>query len=165
MKNWFALYVSSRQEKKIAEDFLRKGIESYCPLKKELRQWSDRKKWVNFPMLPGYLFVHISPLDRDKVLSQKGVVNFVRHNGKDALVKDREIDILRVIEQEGYYVEEKNQVINNDDLVEILEGPFKGLKGIVENKLDENIVYVVLIESISQALKIKVPKKNLLKLI
>ena len=35
-----------------------KGIESYLPLKKVLKQWSDRKKWVEEPLFRSYIFIH-----------------------------------------------------------------------------------------------------------
>ena len=56
-KNWHAIYVASRQEKKVLEALLNKKIEAYLPLIKTLRQWSDRKKLVEFPLMPGYVFV------------------------------------------------------------------------------------------------------------
>jgi transcription antitermination factor NusG len=43
-KKWYALYTRSRWEKKIHEALLEKGIESYLPLQKILKQWSDRRK-------------------------------------------------------------------------------------------------------------------------
>ncbi|MBK6836162.1 MAG: UpxY family transcription antiterminator [Bacteroidetes bacterium] len=60
IKNWFALYVSSRAEKKVMESLLTKGIQAYAPLVKTVRNWSDRKKTVELPLLNGYVFVYIS---------------------------------------------------------------------------------------------------------
>ncbi|MGB0977445.1 MAG: transcription termination/antitermination NusG family protein, partial [Prolixibacteraceae bacterium] len=45
-KQWFAIYVRSRAEKKVGESLNEIGIENYVPLKQEWRQWSDRKKLV-----------------------------------------------------------------------------------------------------------------------
>ena len=56
---WYAIYVNSRAEKKVEADLTCKGIETFLPLKKSLRKWSDRKKWIDMPLIPGYCFVKI----------------------------------------------------------------------------------------------------------
>ena len=56
-KLWYALYVITRHEKKIAKSMLEKNIECYIPLIKKMHQWSDRKKLVETPLIPGYAFV------------------------------------------------------------------------------------------------------------
>ena len=57
---WHAIYVHSRAEKKVHVELTLKGIESFLPLHRKLRQWSDRKKWVEIPLISGYVFVHIT---------------------------------------------------------------------------------------------------------
>jgi transcription antitermination factor NusG len=57
-KKWHAVYVSSRTEKKINDLLNNKGIEAYVPVVKTMRQWSDRKKMVEMPLLNGYVFVN-----------------------------------------------------------------------------------------------------------
>ncbi|HAM53360.1 MAG TPA: hypothetical protein DCP92_22695, partial [Nitrospiraceae bacterium] len=59
--NWYALYVKSRHEFLTHGDLVRKGIETFLPASRRLRQWKDRKKWIDFAIFPGYLFVHVSP--------------------------------------------------------------------------------------------------------
>ena len=59
-RKWHAIYVNSRSEKKIGDLLLSKSIEAYVPLTKTMRQWSDRKKMVELPLLNGYVFVNIS---------------------------------------------------------------------------------------------------------
>ena len=56
-KKWHAVYVSSRTEKKITDLLNNKGIEAYVPIIKTMRQWSDRKKMVELPLLNGYVFL------------------------------------------------------------------------------------------------------------
>jgi hypothetical protein len=54
-ESWKVLYVSSRQEKKLSVRLQQLGIKNYLPIVKKLRIWSDRKKWVDFPMFNGYI--------------------------------------------------------------------------------------------------------------
>jgi transcription antitermination factor NusG len=67
------------------------GIESYCPLNKVLRRWSDRVKKVEEPLFKSYVFVHIIPKQKQTVLEVEGVVNFVYWLGKPAIIRDNEI--------------------------------------------------------------------------
>jgi transcriptional antiterminator RfaH len=99
--NWRALYVQSKRERKIVNRLIKDGIEAYIPLKTELKQWSDRKKMVTTPMLNGYVFVRLPNSKRDRVYEVEGVLNYVRYNGADAIVRDNEIEVLKMIEERG----------------------------------------------------------------
>ena len=67
MINWYVIYTKPRSEKKVAERLSEDGVEVYCPMIKTIRQWSDRKKKVLLPMFPGYVFVHVSLMDKTKL--------------------------------------------------------------------------------------------------
>ncbi|HEV7622062.1 MAG TPA: transcription termination/antitermination NusG family protein, partial [Flavisolibacter sp.] len=47
---WYAIYTRPRWEKKVNGLLIQKGIESYCPLNKVRRKWSDRIKLVEEPL-------------------------------------------------------------------------------------------------------------------
>lgn len=161
--NWRALYVQSRREKQIVNRLIKDGIEAYIPLKTELKQWSDRKKMVTAPMLNGYVFVKLPNTKRDLVYSVEGVLNYVRYNGADAIIRDKEIEVLKMIEERGYYVEYKNSIdINEGDLVEIKAGRFKGLNGIVE-KIGNKAHCFVIIKSLDFQFKLKLNREVLQK--
>jgi transcription antitermination factor NusG len=100
-KRWYALYTRSRWEKKIHEALVKKGIESYLPMQKTLRQWSDRKKWVEEPLLRSYVFVRIYQKDYPESLKTDGVVTFVKTAGIMSPVQDEEIRILKIIAGSG----------------------------------------------------------------
>ena len=92
---WLAIYTKARAEKKVYEELRLKGIEAYLPLRKELRQWSDRKKWVETPVIHSYVFVHIPMTDYRKVFESKGVVSYVSYKGKAVIIPGREIEAMR----------------------------------------------------------------------
>ena len=58
-KNWIVVRSKPRSEKIAYAQLLEKGIEAYLPLLKERRKWSDRKKWVEFPLFSSYLFARV----------------------------------------------------------------------------------------------------------
>jgi len=94
-KSWFALYTKPRWEKKISQVLKEKGFECWCPLRKIQKQWSDRKKIIEEPLFTSYIFVRIDNTERTGVLMTDGILNFVYHNGKPAIIRDKEIDIIK----------------------------------------------------------------------
>jgi transcription antitermination factor NusG len=160
---WKALYVNSRAEKKIALLLNEQNIEAYVPLKTELRQWSDRKKKVSVPLINGYVFVKPNAKQREDVFKTDGVIQYVRYNGGDAIIRDEEIEILKTIESKGYYVEGKFGIdLLEGDIVEIKAGPFKGLHGIVTRQKHAEHCHIM-IKSIDFQLQIQLPKEVLKK--
>ena len=92
---WYALYTRSRWEKKVNQLLTERGYESYCPLNKVTRRWSDRVKIVEEPLFKSYIFVKITDKERTSVRMVEGVINFVYWQGKPALVREKEIQTIR----------------------------------------------------------------------
>jgi transcription antitermination factor NusG len=162
-KKWHALYVSSRAEKKIMDTLLAKGIEAYVPLVRTMRQWSDRKKMVELPLMNGYVFVHILPTENDRTLQTQGVVNFVRLERKIAIVRDVEIERLKQLVELGYHLEAMDLKRNyaEGDKVKITSGALKNVEGYVI-KNEQGRFIDVLLESIGQSIRVKLPEEILL---
>jgi len=93
--NWYVLYTKSRSEKSVADKLSLSGFEVYCPILKRKKQWSDRWKWVEEPLFRSYCFVQVSDIDREKVLNVQGVVRYVFHCGKPAVIRDKEMNLLK----------------------------------------------------------------------
>lgn len=160
-KKWYALYTKPRWEKKIDSVLIRKGIESWCPLQKIERQWSDRKKVVEEPLFKSYVFVHITDAERSKVLMTDGVLNFVHYLGKPAVIRHEEVAIIKkylaekdasifIISQEGYKEETK---------IRVNHGVFMGNEGTVIRG-GRKKVYVKL-ESLGQVMVVEFPAEYL----
>jgi transcription antitermination factor NusG len=163
MSSWYAIYVNVKHEKKVVQKLLEQGIVAYAPIVKKLQQWSDRKKWVEFPMLSGYVFVKIAEIQKEQVLKTPRVFSFIKFNSTEAKIREIEISILRSIEESGYDITHETEEVNLLDDVEITQGSLKGLKGTVIQI--QNTQYVQIeFESLNQTIKIKVPK-NCIKLI
>ncbi len=125
--NWYAIYVNSRAEKKVEKELINLGIDSFLPLRKTLRHWSDRKKWVELPLIPGYCFVRIAIKHHLSVLKVKNVVGFVRFEGKPAIIPGQQIDFLkRMLKQSDYSWEITRENFTPGQKVEIIAGPFIG---------------------------------------
>ncbi len=162
-KKWHAVYVNSRSEKKVGDLLSLRAIDNYVPVVKTMRQWSDRKKMVELPLLNGYVFVHTVASENDKVLTVKGVVSFVKSEGKIAVIREAEIDRLKQLVALGYALEVQaiSRKYQPGEKIRIREGVLKGLEGFVVED-GENRHIDVLLESIGQCIRVKLPRELLM---
>ncbi len=157
MLNWYAVYVNVKHEKKVVQRLHEQHIEAYSPFVKKLQQWSDRKKWIEFPLLSGYVFVKINISEKEKVLSFPGIFAFIKFNGVEAKIRDSEIAILKSIEISGYDVTQEVNEFKLLDNVEITQGVLKGLNGTIVQFQNTNYVQIQL-ESLHQSVRVKLPQ-------
>jgi len=125
-KNRLALYTRPRWEKKVNALLTEKGIESYCPLNKVRRQWSDRIKVVEEPLFKSYVFVHVTEAERMAVRLTNGAINFIYWNGKPAQVREKEIAIIKRFLDEHEDVELIPMQLKPNQRVIIQSGTFMG---------------------------------------
>jgi len=142
-QHWYALYTKARSEKKVAERLEKQGFEVYCPTVTTLRQWSDRKKKVTVPVFSSYVFVKVREQDRHRVLQDAGVMNFVFWLGKPAIVRDEEIEQLKVFLGEFQDRDFTVKALQPGDAVTLQQGAFAGEKGRVE-KVGNKKIYILL---------------------
>lgn len=113
-RKWLAVYTRPRWEKKVNLLLSEKGIESYCPLNKVRRKWSDRVKVVEEPLFKSYVFVKVNEEEKAKVRLTNGAINFVYWNGKPAIIKEKEIITIKrfLDEYENVLAQPNNITIN-----------------------------------------------------
>ena len=137
-RSWLAVYTKPRAEKKIEERLNKTGIEAFCPTYTTLRIWSDRKKKVELPLIPSYVFVKVTENERLEVLKDMGVMNFIFWLGKPAIVRDEEIQALKTELKDIEIPEAKV-----GELVKIDNGIFKGFEGEIRYIKNNSIVLVL----------------------
>ena len=160
-KKWYALYTKPRWEKKIDATLIRKGVESWCPLQKVEKQWSDRKKIIEDPLFKSYVFVRIDQTERSNVLMTDGVLNFVYYLGKPAVIKEEEVNVIKM------YLAEKDariSVISSDgfqqgEKIRVNFGVFMDKEGTVLRGSKKK-VYVQL-QSLGQVMVVEFPAEYL----
>jgi transcription antitermination factor NusG len=158
---WYAIYVNSRAEKKVEAELTSKEVEAFLPLKKSLRKWSDRKKWVDMPLIPGYCFVKIALKNNLRVLQTNHVVGFVRFEGRPAVIQERQIDFLkRMLKQSDYTWEITHEQFVPGQKVEIVAGPFIGLEAELITVKGKKRVGVR-IEQINNTLMVDIPLEDI----
>lgn len=127
---WYAVYTRSRWEKKVNQLLREQGFESYCPLNKVTRRWSDRVKVVEEPLFKSYVFVKINDKERTSVRMVNGVINFVYWQGKPAIIRDREIQTIRKFldEYDNVSVAQASS-LSTHQRVKIISGPLMDQEG------------------------------------
>jgi len=159
MKNWIAVYTKSRHEQIVINELNKKNIESYCPMFKERRQWSDRKKWVHFPLFRSYVFANIEIKENIYVLQTIGVNKIVQFQKKISIIPNQVIDNIKNIIKGGYKVEQADYFIKGDEVC-VVSGPLKGLDGVVLDLRGANKI-IIKIEAIQQALSVEISSGRL----
>lgn len=158
-RNWHAVYTKPRWEKKVNQLLQDQGIETYCPLNRVRKKWSDRMKWVEEPLFKSYVFVHIPASDQTKVRMVDGVLNFVYWLGLPAVIKDKEIEDIRRFLGEYSDVQVQTMELKPEDRVLILSGVLMDREAKVQRVI-HNTVEVV-IESLGYRLVAQVDRKIL----
>jgi len=100
---WFAIQTRPRYEKKITAELQEKGVGTFLPMHSATHQWSDRRRLVEIPLFPGYVFVRIASSlhARVLVLRTNGVRSFVGIRNMGIPIPDGEIDAVRAVLQQG----------------------------------------------------------------
>jgi len=133
---WYAAYTSPRHEKRVAQQMEGRQIHCFLPLYKSVRRWKDRRKQLELPLFPGYVFVHMALKDRLQVLQLPGVVQFVNFNGKPAPLPDAEIEALRNGLARNLCAE-PHPYLKIGRRVRVHSGPIAGLEGILVRRKDK----------------------------
>lgn len=150
-KVWMVVYTKPRSEKKVAERLTKANVEVYCPLQTVLKQWSDRKKKLKIPVFSSYVFVHIDETQKQIVLNDAGVLNFVFWLGKPAIIKKMEIETLKECLETNV-----NETKIIGDEITITQGVLSGVKGKIKEIQGNKII--ITIESIGLTITIKKSK-------
>ena len=160
-KNWYALYTKPRWEKKIDASLIKKNIESWCPLQKIEKQWTDRKKIIEEPLFKSYIFVHIANSERSKVFQTDGILNFVYYLGKPAIIKEAEINLIKqyLLEKDVRISLISKEGFEESTRIRVNHGVFMGKEGTVLKNMKKKIF--VKLESLGQVMVVEFPVEYL----
>ena len=160
-KKWLVFYTKSRWERKV-EKYLRQfGFEPYLPLHKVLRQWSDRKKKLETPLFNSYIFVYDYEHRIPEMLKVPGISWNIRHNGKPAVLRGSELEMIKRFISSGLFLETTSVAdLEPGDRVKVIDGPLRGAIGYFSGPYSQEKFYVVL-ATIDQALRVSIDKKLL----
>ena len=153
--NWYLVYTIPNSEKKADLKLKQLGISSFLPLHTVVRQWSDRKKKLEVPLFPSYIFVYTSPNRRFDILQIKELMHFVSFGGELATVPEDIIESLkRILDCDTEIDTEK--FYQQGMRVKIVEGQLSGTEGVLVRKNGRDRL-VLQIDALRQAISIELP--------
>ena len=128
---WFVLYTQPRNEKKVTNRLEKLGITAYCTMTIQVRQWSDRKKKVEVPLLNSYVFVQLAEANRKLVFEVPGIVRYLFWLGEPAIVRDEEIKTLQNWLAHDFAKLEVSALKPGDTII-LKEGAFKNQEALIK---------------------------------
>ncbi len=139
---WFVVYTKPNHEIKVAEKMMNSGVTAYCPVYTQIKQYSDRKKKVQKPLMPSYILVKLSEADRKKVFCVPGVIRYLFWLGKPAEVREEEVQKLKQ-NLNGVFNEVEFSKLTKGQKYKINSGLFKDQTGEVLSVLKNKIRLVL----------------------
>ena len=152
MGSWHVIYTKPRAEKKVEERLNNFGIEAYCPVKQQVKQWSDRKKKILVPVLPSMVLVNIDEKERNKVFDIPGVVRYMFWLKKHAIVKNDEVDLLKNLLTQNNIISQNTETLKVGKNINV--PGFENQIGIIK-KISTNQIWVVL-KNLGYVVKLKI---------
>jgi transcriptional antiterminator NusG len=159
---WFAIYTRSRHEFKVNKELSQKQFDTFLPVINSLRRWKDRKKYIEIPLFPGYLFINCQMDNHEhlEILKTKGVVRVLGTNkNKLSVIPDDEIKSIKILIENRATISYHPYVKEGDQVV-IVRGPLAGAKGILIEKDMYKSTVVVSIHLLGRSISVKVDSCN-----
>ena len=153
-QSWYAIWTRSRHEKLVRDQLAKKQVEVFLPTIGKWSHWKDRKKKIDWPLFPGYLFARFEVDDRLKILKCEGVSQIISNNGTMSPVPEIEIESIRtLVESELAY--DPVPLIKEGDMVKVTHGPLRGVVGRLVRKGAHSRL-VLSVDLIGQAVSVEV---------
>ena len=130
MADWFAVRTAFRWEFRAATELANRSVESYLPQFGAVRKWSDRKKIIEQPLFPGYLFCRFHPEDRVRILQVPGVKGIVGIGRTPTPVSLVQMENLRTLVAARCHLVQW-PYLSAGQQIRIDRGPLAGVRGFV----------------------------------
>lgn len=156
---WYAVHTRSRHESTVCDGLSLKSIDAFLP---KIEAWSrrkDRRKKIQVPMFPGYLFVQLATADnhtRLDILKTAGVVKILGTTGGNIPipVPDETIEAIRRLVDSKVEIQHYRYP-RVGERARILDGPFREIEGIVVKADPRKDLFVITIEILQRAVAIE----------
>jgi transcription antitermination factor NusG len=159
---WYAFVTRPRHEKKVQHYLDQAEIENFLPLHRSLRQWKDRRRWVEAPLFSCYIFVRIAYARRYDVLQVPSVARLVTFNNEPTPVRVEELEAVRRILGAPHVLSVEDGILPGSR-VRITSGPLQGLEGVL-TELRGNKWFVVHIEAIGKSILLQAAENTLIEI-
>jgi len=163
-RKWFAVRTKPRQEEIVTMHFVRQGFPVYSPKVQSIRRHARKTEQVMRSLFPGYVFLHLSPEERDwtAISSTIGAIGPIRFNDYYPPVPDWVIAGIQARENDNGYIPLRSlgdNTLKAGTRVTVAMGD-KEINGIFLNFQDEDRV-IVLLDILQRQLPVVAPLANL----
>jgi transcriptional antiterminator NusG len=165
---WYAVHTRSRHEDRAYLGLIQKSVNTFLPKMEVWSKRKDRKKKILIPMFPGYLFVELLSLDNEikvNILKTFGVVRLLGkpRSAEPIAIPDDKIDAIQRIVRSKVEVQQF-QYPKVGEPARIIDGPFKGVEGLVLKTDYAKELFIVGIELLQRSVAIKLEGFQITKL-
>lgn len=160
MPRWFAIRTSPRWELRASSELSRRGLETYLPLRRVKRNWSDRIKIIDQPLFPGYLFGRFPLADRVRVLQAPGVLQIVGIGNTPAPISDSDLDNLRTLASANTLLVPWPYLAAGER-IRIDRGPLSGVEGFVVRAEQGALRIVVSVDLLQRSVATEIDRDSI----
>ena len=154
--SWYALHTRARHERLVAQRLRDQEITTFLPVTTEVHRWSDRRKSIEIPLFPCYVFVHmtLTPEDRFRVFQVNGILGLVGVRGHGTPIPDEQIDAVRAL------LAQKipwsfHPFLKAGQRVRIRGGALDGVEGIFQSR-DRDQTLVISVDAVQRSLAVRI---------
>lgn len=160
-KGWYLIYTKPRHEKKINEYLAEKSITTFLPLNKKVREWNGRKKVVDEPLFPSYVFIYLNVFEEYYTgADAEGVLSYVKCGKEITRVNESVIDNLKIVSNNSKIVEVSYVRFQPGQKTIIKEGALTGLSCEIV-RADNKQKLLVRVDLLQRNILLSIPEKHL----
>lgn len=152
--NWYAACTAPRHEKRVRQHLLDRRIDCFLPTYQAVHAWKDRKKVVELPLFPSYIFVRIPLQERLAVLQVPSIARFVCFGGQPAALPAVQIDALRCGCDRGARFE-PHPLLRVGRIVRVKSGCLEGAEGIIVRR-KHSLRFVLTLDLLHRAVSVEI---------
>ncbi|SPF32043.1 NusG antitermination factor [Syntrophobacter sp. SbD1] len=133
---WYAIYVQVNHEKEVVKRLEGKEVECFLPVMESWSKRRDRRKKIQLPMFPGYIFVHILLNSHANltIVKTPGALNLLHNSQGPLTIPSFQIENLQTVVNSVQPLQ-IHPYLKEGDWVHVVRGPLAGCIGIL-NRAD-----------------------------
>ena len=137
--SWYAVLTRSNFEKRTTGELDRKGIETFLPVFREMHRWKDRKKVVEIPYFPSYVFARIEDVAERRldILRTSGAVRILGNGADIEPIPEIEIGRLQRL-AESNLAACVHPFLKEGSHIRVTAGPLRGVEGLLVHFKNRN---------------------------
>lgn len=163
-RGWYLIYTMPKHEKKVHARLVSLAMNSFLPIRKTLRSWNGRKKYIDEPLFPSYVFVYLEDYQAYwKAMTVDGYISYVRFGKELACVNEQVIGNIKLAAEHEGTLHISNQVFAEGRRVFLSDGRWGNIPcELVEYNNTECLI--VRVAPLPHSLLLEIPENNLVKI-